>query len=75
MYEPNEPHDEWGRPLPEPTKQPSYINKARDVFFYTFLGLFFLLIFGWILIIFLPYYFGKAVWEKFELWYLNRLQK
>ena len=75
MYEPNEPHDEWGRPLLEPTKEPSYIDKARDVFFYTFLGLFFLLIFGWILIIFLPYYFGKAVWEKFELWYINRLQK
>ena len=42
MYEPNEPHDEWGRPLPEPTKQPSFIDKARDVFFYSFLGLFFL---------------------------------
>jgi len=75
MYEPNEPHDEWGRPLPEPTKKPKLLDRARDVFFFTFVGLIFLAIFGWILLVFLPYYFGKAVWEKFELWYMNRLQK
>ena len=75
MYEPNEPHDEWGRPLPEQIKKPRLLDRARDVFFFTFVGLIFLAIFGWILLVFLPYYFGKAVWEKFELWYMNRLQK
>lgn len=75
MHEPNEPHDEWGRPLPEPVKKNRYLDKARDVFFFTFVGLIFLAIFGWILLVFLPYYFGKAIWEKFELWYINRLQK
>ena len=51
------------------------LDTLRDVFFFTVVGLLFLALFGWILIIFLPYYFGRAIWEKFELWYINRLQK
>ena len=48
------------------------MDKIRDIFFYTLVGLLFLALFGWILIIFLPYYFGRAIWEKFELWYINK---
>jgi len=75
MYEPNEPHDEWGRPLKTTDKKNSIFDTVRDVSFFTVVGLLFLALFGWILIIFLPYYFGRAIWEKFELWYINRLKK
>tara|TARA_Y100000114_G_C11740562_1_gene318724 strand:- start:1230 stop:1442 length:213 start_codon:yes stop_codon:yes gene_type:complete len=69
MYEPNEPHDEWGRPLKEvEDSKKSNFKKIQDVFFYTFLGLIFLLIFGWIILVFLPYYLGRQVWEKIETW-------
>ena len=47
MYEPNEPHDEWGRPLTLPSKKDSFIQKIGDAFFYTCMGLIFLVVFGW----------------------------
>ncbi len=72
MREPNEPHDEWGRPLETINKNNSILNTIRDIFFFTVVGLLFLALFGWILIVFLPYYFGRAIWEKFELWYINK---
>ena len=77
MYEPNEPHDEWGRPLPEPkpVKQSNLLEKIRDYIFYSVFGLVVLIIFGWLLLICLPYYFGKAIWDKIENAYIRRLSK
>ena len=72
MYEPNEPHDEWGRPLKEPETTFSLFSAVRDKFFFFAVGLVFLLVFGWILILFLPYYMGRNIWERFEIWYINK---
>ena len=70
--EPNEPHDQWGRPLTLPSKKDSLIKKIGDVFFYTCMGLIFLVVFGWICIIFMPYFLGRSIWEKFENWQVGR---
>jgi|TARA_B100001939_G_C16464984_1_gene414624 hypothetical protein len=51
------------------------MKKLQDIFFYTFLGMIFLVIFGWIIILFLPYYFGRAIWERFENWYVKKGEK
>jgi hypothetical protein len=72
MREPNEPHDEWGRPLEFTNKKLKIFDSLRDVFFYTFVGIIFIVIFGWILIVFLPYYLGREIWQRFELWYINK---
>ena len=69
MNEPNEPHDEWGRPLEKMEDQKKGIFRTiQDVVFYTLIGLIFLIIFGWIMLVFLPYYLGRQVWEKVETW-------
>tara|TARA_R100000734_G_C3273567_1_gene68910 strand:- start:298 stop:531 length:234 start_codon:yes stop_codon:yes gene_type:complete len=77
MYEPNEPHDKWGRPLSKtkPVKQTHFLEKIRDYIFYSVLGLVVIVIFGWLLLICLPYFFGKSVWEKAEDAYIKRLNK
>tara|TARA_R100001460_G_scaffold8441_5_gene20898 strand:+ start:3210 stop:3428 length:219 start_codon:yes stop_codon:yes gene_type:complete len=72
MREPNEPHDEWGRPLKITNNKYKFFDKLRDVFFYTFVGIIFIVIFGWILIVFLPFYLGREIWQRFELWYINK---
>ncbi len=69
MNEPNEPHDEWGRPLEKiKDSKKGFFTTIQDVFFYTLIGLIFLIIFGWIMLVFLPYYLGRQVWEKIETW-------
>ena len=69
MYEPNEPHDQWGRPIEQPQ---TLLSRLKDVFFYTWLGVLFFILFGWITIIFLPYFLGREVWQRYENWYINK---
>lgn len=69
MYEPNEPHDQWGRPIEEPT---SWLQKTRDIVFFSCVGIMFLVIFGWIILMFLPFYLGREIWQRFENWYINK---
>jgi uncharacterized membrane protein len=45
-----------------------FFRTIQDVVFYIFIGLIFLIIFGWIILVFLPYYLGRQVWEKVETW-------
>ena len=79
---PTEPHDEYGRPVKK-RKMPknwakkiaaynnnrgNQMKKFRDIIFYTVIGLLFGGFVLSIIIICLPYYLGKKLWEKFEDW-------
>lgn len=48
------------------------MEKVRDIIFFSVVGLAFIIIFGWIMIMFLPYYIGREVWQRFELWYIKK---
>tara|TARA_R100000231_G_scaffold97194_2_gene72684 strand:+ start:1797 stop:1952 length:156 start_codon:yes stop_codon:yes gene_type:complete len=51
------------------------MEKIRDIIFFTFVGLGVIIIFGWITLIFLPYYIGREVWQRYENWYINKGRK
>ena len=75
MFEPNEPHDEWGRPIIEQQplqKQSEWTRKLRDILAYTFLGLLFVIVVVGFYLVFLPYYLGREVWQKLERFYINK---
>jgi len=48
------------------------MTKFRDIIFYTVIGLLFGGFVLSIIIICLPYYLGRTLWEKFEDWQLRR---
>ena len=72
MHEPNEPHDEWGRPIEPVEPEQTMLDRVRDIFFFSCVGIIFLVIFGWILLVFMPYYLGREIWHRFENWYINK---
>jgi len=45
---------------------------VQDVVFYTTIGIFFTVLLLSIAIFFLPYYVGREVWYRWEVWYMNR---
>ena len=69
MYEPDEPHDQWGKPIVEPT---SWLQKTRDIVFFSCVGTIFVITVIVFYVIFLPYYLGREIWQRFENWYINK---
>jgi len=53
----------------------SKFKLVQDIIFFTTVGLFFTVLFLSILIFFLPYYVGREVWGRYEIWYINRGEK
>ena len=53
----------------------SKFKLVQDIIFFTAVGLFFTALFLSIALFFLPYYVGREVWGRYEIWYINRGEK
>jgi len=51
------------------------LKAIQDIIFFTTVGLFFTALFLSIALFFLPYYVGREVWNRWEVWYINRGEK
>ena len=75
MFEPNEPHDEWGRPINEQRpleKYSEWFKRTRDIIAFTLMGILFVIVVFAFYIVFLPYYLGREVWHRWEKFYINK---
>ena len=48
------------------------LKTIQDVVFYTTIGIFFTVLLLSIALFFLPYYVGREVWNRLEVWYMNK---